>query len=161
MNRSRFTRALGLFGATAALALVAAAPAVAGTASTTFAVTANVSQACAATANPMNFASVGTTSSTSGFAGEASTTTIAVQCNAAFPVSVALTPGALTIGGQPVTYNLYQDSAHTLPWGTGTSAESITGTDGTQTLTVYGELPAQADIPAGTGSGVTNVALSF
>ncbi|RDS85840.1 spore coat protein U domain-containing protein [Dyella psychrodurans] len=144
-----------------ALALTVGGSAMAGTSSTSFGVSATVGQACAATANPLTFAAVGTTSSTSGFAGEASTSTIAVQCNAAFPVSVGLTPGALTIGGLPVTYNLYQDSAHTLPWGTGSSAESITGTDGTQILTVYGELPAQADLPAGSGSTTTNVSLSF
>jgi spore coat protein U-like protein len=44
-----------------------------------------------------------------------------------------------------VTYGIYQDAAHTLPWGStvGTNTISGTGTGVVQNYTSYGQVPVQ------------------
>ncbi len=83
------------------------------------------------------------------------TTTISVVCTNTTPFSVGLYAGSTagaTIANRMMTgagdttykYALYMDSEHIQPWGTtvGTDTYGGTGSGNSQTLTVYGRLPA-------------------
>jgi spore coat protein U-like protein len=81
---------------------------------------------------------------------------LSVTCTNNAPFSVSLGPGVIgtgpttrkmTKGAESITYGLYQDSAHTMPWGDAAAGAatilSATGTGAAQTLTVYGLVPPQ------------------
>jgi len=82
-------------------------------------------------------------------------TTLGVTCTNMTPYSVSLDNGQNGTAptarhmkspvGDLVTYGLYQDSVHTLPWGAASSGQGDSGTGlGTQqTYTVYGQVPVQ------------------
>jgi len=99
------------------------------------------------------------------------TSTISLRCpnNTAWQV-------ALSYGNNPtgttrrmigpssnyVTYHLFQDSARSIPWGNTTATDvSGTGNNATQTLTVYGQVPAQAVNSAGTYSDTITITLTY
>jgi spore coat protein U-like protein len=128
---------------------LASTPAVAATTTTTFAVTATVQATCTVTATAMGFGTyVPTAASTS-------TSTISVTCTNTSPYNVGLNPG--TASGATVTtrkmtgpnsallsYQLTQDSAHTINWGqtVGTDTVAGTGNGSAQNITVYGQVAA-------------------
>ncbi|MEJ0002850.1 MAG: spore coat U domain-containing protein [Pararobbsia sp.] len=67
-------------------------------------------------------------------------------------------------GGGTVGYQLYLDSAHTAPWGDGsggTSMATFTGTGSTQTIPVYGVVPAQKAPAPGNYSDTITATISF
>jgi spore coat protein U-like protein len=120
-------------------------------------------QSCSATASPVNFGSVSPIARTAANA----TGTVSVTCT--WPL-VSLTPHAqvclnlggtsprkLTNGTGSMQYDLYQDAAHSLAWGSisnGTTPISLIidkpllGTSATQIVTVYGQVPGnQPTIP--------------
>jgi spore coat protein U-like protein len=128
----------------------------AGTATTTFNVTITLVSSCAISANNLNFgSSVGLlTSAVTG------STTLSVTCSNTTPYNVGLDPG--TVSGSTVaarlmagtatgntsttmSFELYTTSGLTSVWGNtvGTNTVSGTGTGAAQTLTVYGQVPAQ------------------
>jgi spore coat protein U-like protein len=99
------------------------------------------------------------------------TSTIQLQCPNGTVWRVGLDNGSNAAGntrrmagpGGFVTYELYRDSARTQRWGNtvGTDTSSGTGTNGTQALTVYGRVPAQASPGAGAYSDIIRVTLTF
>ncbi len=60
-----------------------------------------------------------------------------------------------------LNYNLYQTSAYALIWGTGTSAVTTTFGTAQQTLTIYGMVPAQQDVSAGSYSDSIVATISY
>ncbi len=127
-----------------------------GTATATFNVTLTLQANCAITANPLAFG-------TNGVLGTAinQQTTLSVTCTNTTPYNVGLDGGNVT--GSSVTsrlmagtatgnttttigFQLYQDSGRTTIWGNtqGTNTVAGTGSGSAQTLTVYGQVPAQA-----------------
>jgi spore coat protein U-like protein len=113
------------------------------TGSRTFTITAVVSAACAISANPLNFGIyVGVAVS--------ATTTLLVTCTSTTPYYVNLDNGQHYLccwygrmigpGGQLLTYSLWQDSAHTVPWWNTVNSDGKagTGSGSQQSLTVYG-----------------------
>ncbi len=91
------------------------------------------------------------------------TTSIGVTCTSGLPYNIGLSNGS---GGgtgptarrmtnpsttQFVTYGIYSDAGHTLPWGgtIGTNTVASSGTGLTQNFTAYGQIPTQTQPPSG------------
>ncbi len=129
-----------------------ACPSSGGSSIGTFNVTANVTANCSISAQDLNF---GTASSLS--AARDQTTSLNVACTNAAPWSVGLSNGShfsgtrrMRLGATSsyIGYSLFRNAARTQAWGTGAGNEVTgAGTGGSQTLTVYGRVPAQA-VPA-------------
>ena len=130
---------LGLWSASAAASI----------ATSSFQVTATVLKACTVVASPLAFGNYSGTVVTAN-------TTIGVTCTNTTPYNVGLDAGissgatvttrAMTLAGGTATllYGLYQDSALSKNWGNtvGTDTQIGTGNGRLQTLTVYGQIPA-------------------
>ena len=113
-------------------------------------VTATVSSNCTIAATGISFGNQGILSSNKDAQG-----TINVQCTQALPYVVSLDGGLsgatnpaqrrMTFSSASVVYGLYQDSARSLPWGStsGVNTVSGTGTGLTQSLNVYGRVAPQ------------------
>ena len=127
------------------------------TASGTASVTATVSSLCTVSSTNVSFGTQGVLNTNIDAQG-----TLSVQCSSQLPYAVSLdggTSGAtnpaqrkMTRGANSITYGLYRDAAHSLPWGStaGTNTASGTGTGNSQTLTVYGRVPPQTTPKANT-----------
>lgn len=96
---------------------------------------------------------------------------INVTCTNRTPYTLALDNGQnfatgtrnmkITGGGTDlVAYQMFQDSAHTQPWGTGSSAYSSTGNGSAQALTMYGLVPS-ANQAAGDYSDVVTATVTY
>ena len=125
-----------------------------GTAPTTFVVSLNVQPSCTIGATPLTFPATGTLATA--LAGQ---TTLSVNCTNTTPYNVGLSAGTTTgstvanrlLAGttsgntSTVGFGLYQDAAHATNWGDtqGTDTIAGTGTGSAQSLTVYGQVPAQ------------------
>ncbi|KEZ05733.1 spore coat protein U [Burkholderia sp. MSh2] len=126
-----------------------------GTATATFNVTLTLQPNCMIAANPLAFGTNGVLASAIN-----QQTTVSVTCTNTTPYNVGLDAGSVT--GSSVTsrlmagtatgnttttvgFQLYQDAGHTTVWGNtqGTNTVAGTGTGAAQTLTVYGQVPAQ------------------
>lgn len=126
-----------------------------GTSTASFNVTLTLQANCIISANPLNFGSTGVLSSALN-----QQTSVAVTCTNTTPYNVGLDAGGVsgsTVSarlmagtatgntGTTVGFQLYQDAAHATVWGNtqGTDTVAGTGTGTAQTITVYGQVPAQ------------------
>jgi spore coat protein U-like protein len=119
-----------------------------------FTLTVTIPPACTISANPMSFGSY------SGAVVNA-TATLSVKCTNTTPYNVGLSAGASTgatvttrkmtgPGGALLNYSLYSNSTRTTNWGnTAGSWVGGTGDGAAQTLTVYGQVPANQSPTAG------------
>lgn len=122
---------------------------------TQFTLTVVVEPACTISANPLNFGN---------YSGAVvnSTTTLSVTCTSSTPYDVGLNAGTASgatvtnrmmtgPGGALLDYSLYSNSAHSTNWGNSTGSwVAGTGTGSAQTLTVYGQIPANQHTVSGT-----------
>jgi spore coat protein U-like protein len=106
--------------------------------------------------------------------GVSAQTNLQVTCTNGAPFSLSLGPGStgtgptarlMTKGTESITYGLYQDSNHTLPWGdaaagAGTIA-TATGTGASQTMTVYGYVPPQSTPSPGNYTDTVVITLTY
>jgi spore coat protein U domain-containing protein, fimbrial subunit CupE1/2/3/6 len=127
------------------------------TASGSASVSATVSSNCTIGSTAINFGSPGVLTTNKDAQG-----TLSIQCTANLPYAVSLNGGTsgatdpaqrkMRFSGSDVIYGLYRDSARSLPWGstTGVNTLSGTGTGLTQTLNVYGRVAPQTTSKAGT-----------
>jgi len=117
-----------------------------------FTVQVTIPSSCVIAAGPLNF---GTTSVITGAIN--ATSTISVTCTNLALYNVGLSAGAATgatvttrkmtgPGGATISYSLYQNAGRTTNWGNtvNVDTEPGTGSGSAQTLTVYGQIPAQA-----------------
>lgn len=98
---------------------------------------------------------------------------IAPQCSNTLPYTVSLGGGLsgatdptqrkMSNGMLQVTYGLYRNNLHTLPWGStvGVNTAAGTGTGFSQSIPVYGRLPVQAVPGTGTFSDSVVVTLTY
>ncbi len=161
-------RGLGVGTAVAMLGVVSSDPAVAAIATTTMSVSLVIQAGCAVSATALNF---GTTSVLA--APVYQTSNVNVTCTDGTAYNVGLDNGANALSGQrrmigpaseTVTYNLYQDSGHTLAWGNtiGTNTVSGTGSGNTELYIVYGEvIGPQASPDPGGYSDIVNVTVTY
>lgn len=163
MRSKTFRGALASLGLAGALALgTALTPAYGATGTATFQVTATVSASCLISATNLSFGA---------YTGSVMTaaSTLSVDCTTNTPYNIGLNAGtsagatvttrAMTgPGGATLAYALYRDGGYTQNWGNtvGTDTVAGTGTGATQTLTVYGQMPAgQLVAPGGYTDTIT------
>lgn len=98
------------------------------------------------------------------------TGSVSGHCSTNDPVTIALSAGnsgstsqryMKSASSATLNYNLYQTSAYALIWGTGTSAVTTTFGTAQQTLTIYGMVPAQQDVSAGSYSDSIVATISY
>jgi spore coat protein U-like protein len=140
-------------------AALLAQPAGAASSTTTFQVTANVAAACTVTASNLDF---GTVNPLGGAVDQSAPLTVACTSTTAYTVGLSagtttgstLTQRLMASGASFINYNLYTDAARGNVWGNSAASPSwVSGTGsglGTpQTLTVYGRIPSQPNLAAG------------
>lgn len=90
----------------------------------------------------------------------AAASAITLTCNNALAYSVSLDDGQNVNSGQRrvqrggidfVSYELYQDSARTVRWGTGGQARALSGTGAAQPIVIYGRVLAGQTTPGAGG----------
>ena len=141
----------------------------AATATTTMPVTMTITAGCTVTATSVAFGSQSVLASAL-----AATGTLAVTCTNTTPYNVGLDAGGgagatVTVrkmtgpASAMVNYGLYQNSALTTVFGNtvGTNTVAGTGIGTAQTITVYGQVPAQAAPTPGSYADVVNVTVTF
>ncbi len=133
-----------------------------------FNVQANVVGACTVSASNLNFGTAGTLTSNVD-----TTNTISVSCSNLTPYSIGLDGGLsgssdptlrkMVNGPSDITYGIYQNSAHTIPWGntTGTNTISGVGNGTTQNYTAYGRVAVQTTPEPGTYSDTIIVTMTY
>lgn len=86
----------------------------------------------------------------------AAASSIELTCNTALAYSITLDDGQYANAGQRrvqrggvdfVSYDLYQDAARTVRWGTGAQAQVFTGTGASQPIVIYGRVIAGQTTP--------------
>lgn len=157
MNFGILTKAAIALGVASTLG--GSGPAAAATATTSFGVQIQITNDCTITSTNMDFGSVGFIN-----ANVDAISTLSVRCTVGSAYSISLNLGVgsgstiaarkLTGPGGTLDYNLYQDAAHSLVWGTVNPAQTVqgTGTGIVQPITVYGRVPPQSS----PGTGVYN-----
>ena len=145
------------------------------TASTSTSATATVTSTCNISTTALNFGTASLLTSNIDATG-----TISAQCSNTLPYSIGLNSGSNASGSQRrmkpgsasfINYNLYTDSGRTSAWATTTSATSCTGgagtcvtgtgTGSTQSIAVYGRVPAQSSPVVGTYTDTVVVTVTF
>ncbi len=108
------------------------------------------------------------------------TGTVSLSCTAgssssgAYTIGLSMGGGAsystrrLSTGLSTLSYQLYQDSAHTIIWGDGTGSSVIfNGNDGlpnsggTNNLSIYGQIPARQGVTPGVYTDVIVVTVTY
>lgn len=141
------------------LALLASAPTFAATASGTLAVSATVASVCTISNGTLAF---GSYDPSAGTALDGSTT-LTLTCTVGTAYNIGMGAGGgtgatttvrkLTNGLSTMSYRLFRDSGRTLNWGNVVGVDSLVGTSSalslTNTINVYGQIPASEAVPAG------------
>jgi spore coat protein U-like protein len=101
------------------------------------------------------------------------TATFAVQCTNTTAYNVGLDAGTtaggtvttrlMTSGSATVSYKMFSDLNHTINWGNTVSSDTVSGTGNgsSQTLTVYGRVPAQSTPAAATYTDTVTVTVTY
>lgn len=130
-----------------ACAAACSAPGAASTATSTFQVTATMQATCKVAVTSLAF---GTYHGTQNDV----TASVSATCTSTTPYTISVDAGLHSAGSyqwnmtgpasQLLGYRLYRDAARTLLWGStaGTDTVAGTGNSGTQTITIYGRIPA-------------------
>lgn len=87
-----------------------------------------------------------------------------VSCDGAYDLTVGLGGGdvrAMESGGDRLEYGLYADPARLIPWGDGSGGAERSATGPDARLTVYGRIPANQNVAAGTYTDTVVVTVSF
>ncbi|WP_241609572.1 spore coat U domain-containing protein [Rosenbergiella australiborealis] len=155
--------------------------AVAGTTTATFQVSAIIKNGCAlgtsSASSTSNFGTInfGTMTAITANVDTASTTgagSIIVTCTPGMAITIALDYGVnggsatkryLALGQHLLGYQLYQDASHSVVWGLGSLAYSVSAfPQTTQTYTVYGRLFSSSTLPTtGTYTDTVTVTLAY
>lgn len=135
--------------------------------STTFMqVTATITPACLVDATDMQFPNSGDLSPESGFTGATAQSMITLTCNDYRDATVELTKSPMVRSNDPgtaITFDLYQDAALSLPWGTSSQALPVATNTRSygQQIPVYGLIPPQPTVPSGTYQAPVRVDVAF
>ena len=159
---------------TMVLAALAAMPVIAA-AQTTFTatgllpVTLEIAASCTVNAADLDFGRYVATAA----AAQRGQTTIQLQCTSGTTVDIGLSagqaPGATTLdrrlvaGADMLRYGLYQDAARRLNWGDapGVDTVELVSAGTTQSVAVYGAIPAGQQVPAGSYGDVITIHLYY
>jgi spore coat protein U-like protein len=129
-----------------------------------------ISSACTVSATNMDFATQGTLANAIDM-----TSIINVTCTNLTPYAVAINQGSMGTGVsnrkmkitagslEAVSYSLYRNSGRTLNWGETNGIDTVSGVGAgvAQPLIVYGRVPSQASVSAGTYTDTLTVTLTY
>jgi spore coat protein U-like protein len=165
----RKTASLSLLIALVSVAALSVPNANASTATGSFNSTITIQSNCqVVSTNTLNFGTQGLLA-----ANTDASATFAVQCTNTTPYNVGLNAGStaggsiatrlMTSGSATVSYKMFSDSGRTANWGNtvGTDTVSGTGNGSSQTLTVYGRVPAQTTPAAATYTDTVTVTITY
>lgn len=159
--------------------LLAGAPGVAqaGTSTAVLSVSIVITASCTISPATLIFATTsGTSLVTTAVNGSSS---VSVTCTSGSPYSIAMDNGSNASGSQRrmisgsnfLSYNLYVDAAHTLPWSTATGPGTCTttnecflgtGNGSSQSVNIYGVVPTTATAPpSGTYTDTVTMTITF
>jgi len=127
-------------------------------------VTANVASNCLVSATNLNFGSASVLNTM-----VSSTSNVGVQCTNGTAYQIGLSAGQHAVGGNRnmssgaslITYGLYQDAAHVQPWDSVANQKNGVGTGLTSNQTVFGLVPVQPSVPAGSYADTVQVIVSY
>jgi spore coat protein U-like protein len=129
-------------------------------------VQATVVPSCTVTATAMNFGTISVLTSA-----RSATSTITLSCTQGVTATIGLDngqtgPGArqLRSGSSTISYGIYQNSSHTLPWGqtAGSNTVSIPMEHSTSaSVTAFGIVPAQGTPSPGSYTDVVQVTITY
>lgn len=155
-KNNKFTKiAVGVLSSVLALGIADAAVYSNGVKTSTFDVTLTIIADCTISAAALNFGSGQGVLATA----VTGSSNLSVTCTNTTPYNIGLNAGTgagSTVATRymagtgantsKVQYNLYQDSSRTTVWGTSQGVDTLggTGTGASQTITVYGNIPAQS-----------------
>ena len=139
------------------------------TTTSTFTVQLTITASCTInSASTLNFGSQGVLT-----ANVDQTSTIQVQCTNTTPYNIGLNAGTatgatvstrkMTNGANTINYSLFSDSGRTTNWGNtvGTDTVSSTGNGASQSVTVFGRVPAQTTPAAATYTDTITVTVTY
>jgi len=163
------TRASGAFAGLLLMSALLPVAANAATANTTMPVTMTITAGCTVAATSVAFGSQSVLASNTAASG-----TLSVTCTNTTPYNVGLDAGSgvgATVAVRKMTgpasaiinYGLFQNAALTTAFGNtvGTNTVAGTGIGTSQTITVYGQVPAQSSPAPGSYADVVNVTITF
>jgi spore coat protein U-like protein len=144
-------------------------PSNATTTTSTFTASITIQASCqVVSSNTLNFGTQGVL-----VANNDTTATFTVQCTNTTPYNVGLNAGTtaggtvttrlMANGANTVSYKMYSDSGRTTNWGNtvGTDTVAGTGNGATQTLTIYGRVPAQTTPAPATYTDTVTVTVTY
>ena len=161
--------------AIAGIFVLTAGSAFAGTATSNMAVSATISANCTIAAGALGFGAYDPIVANAA-APLSGTATINVTCTNAASTTITLDQGLnpaggstnaaplrqMAAGGSFLTYGLFQDNAHTITWGnTAGTGVVYTGTGVAGSVTVFGQVPAAQNLPAGTYNDTVVATITF
>ena len=168
--RSTSCRLVPAAVALCAALIVFAGASLAATVTTTFNVTANVVSVCSVTATSLGF---GTYNASLGAAND-TTSTVSVTCSNGTTYTTALDAGLgsgaavnnrlMTSGANTLGYGLYTTSARTTIWGDGNLSTATlpgTGNGSAQSITVFGRVPANQYVTAGSYTDTITATVTY
>lgn len=155
----------------ASMLLAVSGAAFAGTATTTVGVSANIANNCTVG----NVSAIAFTYDPISGSAAVATGTIDVTCTSGAPWTLDLNKGqnsgspppasqnrAMKSGSNLLGYDIYSDFGHTTVWLTGAGSNVPgTGTGTAQTQTMYGQIPASQNVPAGTYTDTVTATVNF
>lgn len=155
----------------AAAGLAASPAAWPATASGTLTVTASVASVCLIANGTLAFGSYDPTSATA----LTGSTTVTLTCTLGTPYQIGLDAGTgsgattttrkLTSGGNTLSYQLFRDASRTLNWGNSLGVDTLDATSSgsslSNTITVYGRIPAGAAVPTGSYSDSVAITVTY
>ncbi len=157
--------------AAAVCGLIALPSAHAATTGGTLTVTASVASVCLISNGTLAF---GSYDPTSGSVHNGSTT-VTLTCTLGTPYKIGLDAGTgsgatvslrkLTSGGNTLSYRLFRDAGRTLNWGNTPSTDTLDATSSagslTNTITIYGQIPASEAVPTGSYSDSVAITVTY
>lgn len=139
------------------------------TATAVLPVTLQIAGTCSVRASDLGFGAYATGSGTP-LGGQ---TALILECTSGMEIEIGLdagqSPGAtvqdrrMMSGTDSLRYGLYQDAARTQVWGdtVGVDTVAMQGAGAPQSVTIYGQIPANQQVPAGSYSDVITVRVYF
>jgi spore coat protein U-like protein len=156
-------------GIAASMALMLGGTAPAATVSGTLPVSANITNNCAfGTINSLSFGAYDpvVANATSDLP---SSSTFALTCTSGAAITMGLSLGGNAVasqrnmkdgGSNTLSYDLFQDAAHSTAWNE-TTTEASTGTGSSVTYTVYGVVPHGQNVPAGSYTDSVSIDVNY
>jgi spore coat protein U domain-containing protein, fimbrial subunit CupE1/2/3/6 len=167
----RIRNLLQAAGVAASIALMFGGVSLAATTSTNLGVSATVTNNCSfGTISALSFGNYDpvVANASTDLAG---TGTFDLTCTSGDSITIGLSLGANASSGtqrymvdgssDQLSYNLYQDSGHTTAWDDTSNLESSTGTGGSVLYTVYGNVPATQNVPAGSYTDTVSIDVTY